>query len=131
MKTTNRKYPSNYVKASTDTFAKACYIDGYSKYNPPYNILETIKDLANDCLAGSRLSVPNIDAISITDNGQILSFNLLYKTASGNYDGIGWSGRGWRLDTYCGLMPDELHSLADAMDRFNKTFDGLSFSTDI
>lgn len=76
-KKTFTKYPQSYVKANIDDIEKsrgACYIDNWSPYHRTGNALENILKMANNCLAGSGLEVPNIDSIGVADNGQLLGF---------------------------------------------------------
>lgn len=133
MKRTFTKYPSKYVKANIDDIENsrgACYIDNWSPYNKTYNVLENIMDMANRCLQGSVLSVPDVDSIGVADNGQLLGFYHLYKTRSGNWYSIGWQGGEWQLFIYDNVSAENLHWLADAMDEINNTFNGVRFHED-
>lgn len=133
MKRSFTKYPQGYVKADIDSIEKsrgACYIDNWSPYNKTYNVLENILKMANNCLAGSGLEVPNIDSIGVADNGQLLGFYNLYKTKSGNFYSIGWHNGGWKLAIYDELDANTLSVLAEVMTDFDETFNGVKFHED-
>ena len=125
----SRKF-TKYPVMAANTPSKACYIDNYSKWNKPYNTLENILDMANRCLAGTGLSVPGIDAIVIADNGQLIGFYQLARTASGNEYTIGWQDGEWKLFIYDNLPAKTLRELADMLGRFNETFSGVKFHED-
>lgn len=133
MKRTFTKYPGKRITASIDDVEKsrgACYIDNWYRYNPTYNALENILKMANSCLAGSGLEVPDIHSIGIADNGQLVGFYKLYKTTSGNYYSIGWTNGGWKLSIYDELDANTLLVLAEVMADFNETFNGVKFHED-
>ena len=130
MKRTFTKYPSTSIAASVSSSSGTCYIDNYNKWNRPYNVLENILDKANRCLAGSGLSVPDIEAIGVADNGQIVGFYHLYKTSSGNEYVIGWRDGEWKLFIYDNLSTQDLNNLANALDKFNEEFNGIRFHED-
>jgi hypothetical protein len=122
-----------FVRANTDNikeFRGACYIDNWSPYNRTLNVLENILKMANRCLAGSGLEVPDIDSIGVADNGQLLGFYNLYKTMSGNSYSIGWHPGGWKLFIYDELDANTLSVLAEVMADFNETFNGVKFHED-
>lgn len=129
MKRTFRKYPSNYVKAST-TSKGPCYIDNYDKWVKPINTLNNIRDMANRWLNGSGLSVPDIDSIGIADNGQLVGFYNLYKTKSGNWYTIGWRNGEWELSIYDDVDAATLQTLLEVLLTFNDVFTGIRFHED-
>ena len=127
------KYPSTSVNAATKSVpSKACYIDNYdhwvrSNYN---DVLNNIMEMANRCLQGSGLVVPNTDAIEIADDGQLLGFSRLKRTKSGNEYNIGWSGGEWKLFIYDELSVNELFAYAKALDNIFETFNSIKFHQD-
>ena len=122
-----------YIRSDIDNIEKArgaCYIDNWSPYNKTYNVLDNILKMANSCFAGSGLEVPDIQSITVADNGQLLGFSRLYKTRSGNFYSIGWSNSGWKLFIYDELDANTLLVLAEVMADFNETFNGVKFHED-
>lgn len=126
------KYPNTSVNAATSVSSKACYIDNYNHWvRSNYgDVLNNIMDMANRCLQGSGLVVPNTDAIEIADDGQLLGFLHLKRTASGNEYSIGWSGGKWKLFVYDDLSVNELFAYAKALDNIFETFSSIKFHQD-
>ena len=127
---TFKKYPSKYVKASTQM--SACYIDNWNKWvrSNYLDVFNNIMSMANRCFEGSDLSINSPEMIDVTDNGQITGFHRLYKSKSGNEYSIIWQDSQWKLQIYDSVSAEDLMIYAEVMQRFNETFSGIRFHQD-
>ena len=119
--------------------AQPCYIAGYDNNNFPYDVIRQIEDLANDCLEGTGLYIPSTaqaryssvsdDSVVIANDGKISVFYPLKASRDKikSLNTIYWDNNQWVFHINDDLSADDLISYGEAIDRFNATFNGITF----